>query len=288
MSFWRIFQGFLSDSLNSLINDFISQLDTIFGNLLDASFYVEDLPGLQNTFLNPFVLAKVFGTLYGFLTLLLVAKILWKGGKVYILWRDGDSETPPTEMLLGGILSICVAVFFPTLYAIGIDVVHAFIETIGGAMFPDSLVEISGVLDVLTKMLTMGFSFIIFGLVYGVLLLWLMFSMLKQGVEMLVFRMGIPIAAIGLVDSDGGVWKPYIQTLFRQYASAIIRYLCLQISIRMVFTQTFSGIVVGIAFIVVAVKTPAMLAQFLAPKSPGGAVQKAGLVVSAVRIFGGA
>ena len=44
---------------------------------------------------------QVFLTIYGFVFALMVLKFLWKGTNVYILWRDGDSEVSPFNMLVG-------------------------------------------------------------------------------------------------------------------------------------------------------------------------------------------
>lgn len=287
MSFWKIFVGFVGDALNAILNDFLEPLDRFLGQLLHASFFIEDLPGLENTFLSGANIQQAFYATYGLLTLLLVLKLLWKGTKVYILWRDGEAETDPGEMLLGAVYAIVVTAFFPVLYVFAVEGVQVLVDVLSDALFPDKLLEFSGVWEVLDKIIGAGGSMVLVALVYVVMLIILMFSMVKQGAEMLIYRLGIPLASIGLVNADGGVWKPYAQSLFRQMATAAIRFMCISLGMRLCLTQTLSGLIGGIAFEAVAIKTPALLSQFLAPKSGGGAAQKINTVVMAVRAFGG-
>lgn len=288
MSLWEIFEGFLSSALSSALKDFLEPLESFLGDLLYATYFIETLPGLDDTILNTAVIDRALFAIYGIATMLVAAKLIWKGTKVYILWRDGESETDPGEMLLGTVFAIIAAVAFPLLYTFAVEIVQEIVNAVCGVFFGGNVIVIDGLLDALGKILTAALNMILFGLIFVVLLLWLMFSMVKQGVEMLIFRLGIPFAASGLVDSDGGYWKPYIQQLTRELTTAAIRYLCLRLALGLAVSMTLAGLIVGIGLLVVAIKTPAMLAQFLAPKSGGGgAAQKLNTVVMAVRMFGG-
>lgn len=292
MSLWDIFQGFLEDALNAALNDILSALEGVMGDLLYASFFIETLPGLDDTVLSVSSINAATDVLYGFMILLLAGKLIWKGIKVYILWRDGESETPPGEMAIGSVFAVLTAVLFPTLYKIGVEIVQEMITAIGKAMFSDvtlwNLNFFQLIRDAYLGISSPTLIITILGLVYILLFIWLMFVMLKQGVEMLVFRLGVPIAVIGLVDSDGGAWKPYSQTLFRQMATALVRYLCMFIGVRLIVGLTATGLIVGIAFEIVAISTPTILSQFLSPKGGGGMSQKVQTVAMAVRMFGGA
>lgn len=288
MSLWKIFEGFLSDALNSAMKDFLKPLGQFLGNLLRVSFFIEELPGMGDTVVMAVNIQKAFYILYGFLTLLLVLKIIWKGTKVFVLWRDGDADTPPTEMLLGAFLAVFTAAAFPVIYGIAVDIVQSIANAISSAFFSGSIITIDGLLDAFLKNLQWSLTITLFGLIYALVLLWLIFTMIRQGVELLVFRLGIPFAVAGLIDSDGGAWKPYSQTLLREMATAIIRYLCLMLSMSLAASSTLSGLITAICFEMVAVKTPAMLAQFLSPKSGGGGVgAKVNAIATAVRLFAG-
>ena len=111
--------------------------------------------------------------------------------------------------------------------------------------------------------------------------------MLGQGVELLIFRLGIPFAVVGLVNSDGGAWKPYIQMLFKQAATILVQYFCIVIGTYVISTLTITGIVVGIAFEVTAFTAPRLLAQFMPPSGGSGLAQKAHTIAMVMRAFGG-
>lgn len=292
MSLWDIVQGFLRDLLDAGVNEVLATLQGVFGDLFYISFFIEQMPGLNQTILTASTIRSAMNILYGFLVALLTVKLIWKGIKVYILWRDGEAETPPGEMLMGAAFALIVAVSFPLLYEMGVDIVHEIILAVCGAVFPASsqwngdwvLMTISTFMGMPTGA---GLLVILLGLVYIILFIWLLFAMLKQGGEMLIFRLGIPLAVIGLVDSDGGAWKPYSQTLFRQMATALVRYFCMALGVQLISSLTVTGMIASIIFAVIAVSTPTILSQFLTPKGGGGLTQKISTISLAIRSFGG-
>ena len=192
MSLWEIFEGFLSSALSSALKDFLEPLESFLGDLLYATYFIETLPGLDKTILNTAVIDRALFAIYGIATMLVAAKLIWKGTKVYILWRDGESETDPGEMLLGTVFAIIAAIAFPLLYTFAVEIVQEIVNAVCGAFFGGNVIVIDGLLDALGKIVTAALNLILFGLIFVVLLLWLMFSMVKQGVEMLIFRLGIP------------------------------------------------------------------------------------------------
>lgn len=289
MSFWSIFVGFISDALNSAVNEILVVLENVMGNILHATFFIEQLPGLDQTILSTSSVTAAFNVLYAFLVYLLTAKLLWKGIKVYILWRDGEAETPPGEMLLSAGFAFVVAVAFPLLYEISIEVVEEILKSVTKAVFSNgnllSGAYISMIINAFSNIQALPFTILILGLVYVILFIYLMFIMLKQGVELLVFRLGVPIAVLGLVDSDGGIWKTYSQTLYRQLAVALIRHFCLYVGTRMIVGLSPVGIIVGIAFEIVAIGMPKILSQILASQYGGGLAQKAQTIGVVVRLL---
>lgn len=291
MTFWEIFQGFLADLLNSALNDFLAAMDGVIGNLLYSTFFIESLPGLDDTALSTSSIQSAVNVMYGFMVLLLAAKLIWKGIKVYILWRDGDAETDPGEMLIGAVFAIIVAVAFPLLYEIGVEVVQEMSDSICTVLFAGNDFRSNDYISLVRGSLSEGvatsFVIIFLALVFVILFIIMLFIMLKQGAEMFVFRLGVPIAVIGLIDSDGGAWKPYSQTLFRQMATALVRYVCMLLGVRLMIDLTLTGLLLGIVFEIVAISTPMILSQFLSPKGGGGISQKLYTIGMAVRMFGG-
>ena len=48
----------------------------------------------------------------------------------------------------------------------------------------------------------------IFGLVFVIVYFILYFQFLMRGLEILILRVGMPLACVGLIDNDKGVFKP--------------------------------------------------------------------------------
>ena len=294
MRIWSLFTGFLEDFLKALVDEILGGLQNLFGDLFHCTFFIENTVGLGETVLTPGSISVGLGVLYTFMVLLLVLKLLWKGANVYILWRDGESETPPGEMVLGAILAIITAVAFPILYELSVSITREILDTICAAMFSEYPGWIEDCLDFVKELFTVQGN----AVTNSLLMLWLailyllvylatIFVMLKQGAELLIFRLGIPIAAIGLVNSDGGSWKPYIQTFIRMLATAIVRFFCLYLGMHLYASFDLVGTILGIVFTILAFSAPTLLAQFMAPKGSGGTIQSIQALASVVKAFGG-
>lgn len=293
MSVWSIFTGFLEDALDAILNEILTEIESLFGNLLNATFFIESLPGLDQTVLSASAISAAFNVLYIFLVLLLSAKLIWKGIKVYVLWRDGESETPPGEMILGAAFALITAVAFPLLYSLAVNVVQELLTTVCNAMFSsgpiwsDNFIEL--ILQTFVSFMTgsPNLMMVLLTLVYLILYVVMVFIMLKQGAELMVFRLGVPLAAIGLVDSDGGTWKQYSQTFYRMLATALVRYFCLYLGLRLLVGLEPMGLILGIVFEILAISTPKLLTQFLGTQTSGGLTQKIYTVGMVVKTFAG-
>ena len=287
MSFYSIFEGFLTDLRDALLNKFLVFFDELMGNLLYATFFLESLPGLDETILTADTVTAITYALYAIMVILLIIKILKTGGSIYILWRDGDPENSPGEMVVGGGMAIIVAVAFPILYQYGVKIIQWIITLINEVAGTEisfgnsvgSIVSIiGGVVELDVVVIALSLAFIILFIV-------MLFTMLKQGAEMLLFRLAVPFAAIGLTNSDGGAWKPFIQTLFRMMATSLVRYALVSFSIRVIVPMNAASLAVGIALMATAISTPQILQQFMLQRSGGGAMQKVSTLSMVIRTF---
>lgn len=133
-----------------------------------------------------------------------------------------------------------------------------------------------------------GGAIILLSVVFLIILLFLIFKLLLQGAELLIWRLGVPLAVLGLVDSDGGAWKPYIQMLFKELASLLVQYFCIVLGTHLIAGLTVTGLCMGIAFEITAFCAPKLMAQFMAPTGGGGGLtQKLYTVSMVMRVFGG-
>lgn len=282
---------FMSQLLDTIIRDLLEMIVSGFGNLLRSAYKIETLPGLDQTVLSTTTVQNILHVLYGFTVALLALKLIWKGWKVYVLWRDGESETPPGEMVTGAIYALIVAVSFPILYdgavSIALEISSTVLQysTWAGIGIYDTGSIISYAIDLINQVIAGGALYILLALVFLIVLIILAFKMLLKGVELLIWRLGIPIAVVGLVDSDGGAWKPYIQVLFKELATTMVQYFCMVTGILVAARGSLIGMVVGIVIGISGISAPKLMAQFMSPSGGGGMTQKVSTVVMVARAF---
>lgn len=282
---YNLIVGFLSDLINNSFLSTLEQMDAAAAGTLLCSLKIEVLS--DTAALSAGVVSDVLRVLYGFMLLLLALKLIWKGYKVYILNRDGEAEASPLEMLQGAVLAVVVAVIFPTLYDYAVQIVIAIMTAVENVLpYPETMSHTESLPVLVRNLLTNTISSAIIGVIFAVVFIILWFRMLMRGAEMLVYRMGIPFAVYGLVDSDGGVWKAYIQLLFKQIATSVMQYFLLVLGVRVAYAGTDTAVMLGIALMVAALSAPKLMAQIFAPSGGGGGFSRAaGTVATVVRVF---
>ena len=231
---------------------------------------------------------------------LLTLKLGWHGWKVYDLWKDGEAETSPTSILVNSLYAVGVALAFPVLYKIGAEIAIGISSAIT-KVFPNSLMwgeDIAlGALPELIKNTYSSFSqnivLHVLLLVFCIIYIILFFKMMFRGVHLLLYRFGVPLAVVGLVNSDGGVWKNYVQIYFQQLIITMIQNFCIRMSL--VFISSASGsplstglMVFAIVFLISALSTPKIFASILQQNGGGGrGTQVMYTVMMAARTFAG-
>lgn len=255
--------------------------------LIDSAWKItgcmENAFQLENSVLTPSVISDAYWYLYIACTVILALKLLWKGFKIYILNRDGEPEVPPMTLITGAGMSLGVSVAFPILYPILIDVTVRIAQALvyaatGNWGYTD--VEIADILSLSDFIADKGLSMVIAAFAYGVMLITINFQLLLRGAELLIFRLGIPFASMDLVNSDGNVWKNYINILFRMMLLSIAQVFCMVIGL-LLFSD--GNLTWAIAFELAAVSGPKLMAQFF-PAQSGGLSQKAAAVASVARL----
>ncbi len=289
---WDLILSSFQGIMNSLVNDYLTGFEEMIGSLFSSVFHIETLPGLDTIVLSADIVSNTIAALYGFMVILLALKLIWKGFSVYILWRDGDAENSPGEMLISAVWAMVVAIAFPLLYDICVAVVMEISSvTMSFLGFSNHYAQgsnwLSDVINTFQGNSNCGWALALLSIVYIIVLTVLIFKLLGQGAELLIYRLGVPFAVVGLVNSDGGAWKPYIQMLIKQAATILVQYYCIIVGTRVIASLTLTGIVVGIAFELGAFAAPKLMAQFMSPSGGGGFAQKAQTIAMVVRTFGG-
>ena len=114
---------------------------------------------------------------------------------------------------------------------------------------------------------TMGLVTAIFGLVFVIVYFILYFQFLMRGLEILILRVGIPLACVGLIDNDKGVFKPYMSKFFQSALSVVIQVSLAKLGVGLMMNM---HIFWGVACMILAVRTPKFLQDFLITTGGGG------------------
>jgi hypothetical protein len=118
---------------------------------------------------------------------------------------------------------------------------------------------------------SLGLVTAIFGLVFVICYFVLYFQFLMRGLEIMILRIGLPLACVGLLDSDKGVFKTYINKFFQTTFSVVVQICLCKLGVGMMMNVSIMNIFWGIACIVLAIKTPRFLSEFMVPTGGGGA-----------------
>ena len=105
------------------------------------------------------------------------------------------------------------------------------------------------------------------GLIATILFVILFVHFLVRGVEMLILRLGFPLACIGLLESNSGVFQSYSQKLFKSVLTVIVQIILCKLGLALIFTSHWFY---AIATIVMAIKTPSFLQEFMLTGGSGG------------------
>lgn len=110
-----------------------------------------------------------------------------------------------------------------------------------------------------------GIALFVFMIMYWIM--WI--KMIARGIEMMVMRVGIPLAALGLVDSDGAAFKNYIQTIFRQICTTVFQVAVMRLGVILILDMSFIGVCAGIAALTAAWRGSTLMAQLFTPQTHG-------------------
>lgn len=263
--------------LIALLTDFFKDAfpiaDVLFSQLINIVFWVEnhisDGSIFENTIMestkSEIFFDKLFEITTSFGIALIIFKFLKKTFDTYILGSDGDCTTSIENTLIGFCKGLVIIFTFNWGYSIfvniSVDFTNKMLDAIG-------LVTVTSLMEIFEQFFLGGGIFMLLGLlVFFICYLILIFQFIKRGLEMLILRLGIPIACVGLIDSDNGVFAPYIK-LFIQNSVTVIIQLAM---IKLGFGVTANGnIFFGIGAMIMGIKTPQFLQQFMIGVGGGG------------------
>lgn len=250
------------------------KLDFVLNKLVEMVFYVANYMG-DTTGITLFqTLEALF---YSFGLWLLILKFLKKGFETYVVGTEGDPDSDPLAFLFQFIKALILMLCFPFIYEMLARVTIGFgaviIDNIGdsGSSF---LAEgsVIGIIDYFTDNVVAGIISVI-----GLILLY--FQILMRGAEMYILRLGFYLACAGIVESDNGAFAPYMMMFLKCAVTTLVQVSLLQLSITLLSSDVM---MMGWAFLFLAISAPKFLQQFMVPTGGGGSIM--GKVASGVRI----
>ena len=224
----------------ALLNGAIAYIDGLMEGIIPLTLYAEQY---MSTLAGVDLFQSLFDIVFGFGVSLIVLKFLKKGFETYVLWSDGDADEEPIAILTNFFKAMAVAICFPTMYdwlaTIVEEMSNKMLEAIGLATAYDWAGWVSGIS-------TMG---------------------LVTAIFVLILRVGIPLACVGLIDNDKGVFKPYMSKFFQSALSVVIQVSLAKLGVGLMMNM---HIFWGVACMILAVRTPKFLQDFLITTGGGG------------------
>ncbi len=251
----------MADMLVELIESFIggseATLNSLFKSMVNLVFHIErELSNLKladGSFIN---FNKIYETIFSFAIYILIIVFISKAIKIYFMMREGDAEENPIQLMIGMIKAVIIMICFKEIYNIFVGIVQEFLNGILSNM----TVQGTNLAEILTGNMGGGIFTAVACLVLLIVWLILICQFIMKGIEILVMRLGIPFASIGLLNSDTGIFTEYVRDFLLTAFTLVVQLGLLNLSILALVN---GHLIYGIAIAIVSVNTPMMLGKFM-------------------------
>jgi len=257
----------MTDLLTDLIVDLLGSVDgainSAFNGLMNTCFNAEyELTHMLGT--QVISLESLKTLIFSFALSLIILKFIKKGFDIYILWTEGEADTPPLTFVVYFIRAVVVLLCSPILYDWLVDVVQSFGQSMLVALNISETMDITGTI---ANIASGGIFTAIMSVIALIMLFVLWIQFIIRGAEIFVLKLGFPLACVGLINADGGVFTQYIGKLFKSMLTVLVQILCCKLGLLLVFS---GQLIYAIAMIILAIKTPKMLQEFMLGGGGGG------------------
>ena len=250
--------------LVELIQNFISgsesTLNSVFNSMLNLVFFIERelmyIPEGTILLKSRIDFNAIYQVVFNFATYLLIIVFIAKAIKTYFLMREGDNEQNPIQLVIEMLKAVIIMICFKEIYCIGVGIVEEFLNSILNVM----PIQNTNLAEALSSNIQGGIFTAVACLVLLICWLLLICQFIMKGIELLVMRIGIPFASIGLLNSDGGVFPDYVRSFLMTAFTLVIQLALLNVSIITLLTNK---LIYGIAIAVVAVNTPMIMSKYM-------------------------
>ena len=255
--------GMMGEAIDSVL-EFIDNPYTMIADLVfHADQYIEKSLGVNGlNKLSDYLLMTGY--------LLIIIKFLRKILGQYILQMEGDVDVPPSALLERFVKAIIVAVGFRLAYEwgteIGMDIIENSLSALSGVR------EVS-LTDAVKTYMSGGFFLSATALAFVVMYFLLYLQFIRAGLEVLILRLGVSWACIGILESDEELFKTYIQSFFHSFFTVLVQLVLLKLALALLFRG--QGIW-ALATMGITLSTPRFLQKFMiVSRGEGGLMSKA-------------
>lgn len=251
----------------AVLNGAVVFIDSMLVDLIPMTLYADQY---MTAVSGGSMVDVLFQILLGFGVSLIILKFLKKGFECYVMWTDGDPDSEPTQLIIRFVQAIAVAVCFPVMYGWLADITESLtnqlITAIGASTNYNWQAWVNGLSSA-------GLVTAILGLVFVICYFILYFQFLMRGVEIMILRIGLPLVCTGLLDNDKGVFKTYLTKFFQSTVAVMVQISLCKLGVGMMMNIGINlNVFWGIACLVLAIKTPRFLSEFMVPTSGGGGI----------------
>lgn len=211
-------------------------------------------------------LTRLFQTVYKYGLCLLTLKFVWKLFDTYLLGADGNEDADPMIMVVNFAKALFLSLSFGLLFTYMMDIGSSVATDMMNSLKMTKL-DMSNVFDmVLSAEVNSIGGFFLYS-IYGILGIVLAVKFIQSAIQLVYLRTGIVFSVVGLLDSDGGVFKPYMKKFFQVIFAVIIQVLSFKLSI---FAFSKVSWLWAFALMGLALKAPAWLSEFTMQSNQGG------------------
>lgn len=230
-------------------------------------------------------LSTASSTIYNIGISLMILKFLKKGFEIYVMGTDGDPDMDPLQLVTNFIKAMAVAIGFRPIYDIFVQILKETVNTITTSM---------NIYKEVTDFTGIGIINGVFFLIAFVIFMILFCKAFELGINMMILNIGMPLACTGLLDNDKGMFKNYFMTYVKTFLTVLIQVVLSKLGLYIIVSSAGIGNIIsgnfdlaqmffGLACMIVAMKAPKLLAEFLVPSGPGGGVMSKIYAVNTIK-----
>ena len=260
----------LTDLLKSIIGSVDNSINEAFNGLMDLCFNAE-YTLTHNFGISVLSFDNIKTVITSFALCLIILKFLKKGFDIYILWTEGESDTPPLTFIVYFVRAMVVVISTTVLWDWVIDIAKSFGSSLLNAMsFQNTFTLTTAIVNYATG----GIFNAIVGLVAIILFFILYIQFIMRGFEIWILKLGFPIACVGLVQADGGAFKSYFEKILKSMITVIVQIILCKLALLLIASSQF---IYMIDAIILAIKTPKFLQDIMLVSGGGfgGAINTA-------------